>query len=99
MRHPVSKCLPLVAHILLNWCSALHAAQPSWEILSVFKTDVGPAGLHWEKPIVEPRAACGLVKTGPGTLAITSEVKLTGIITRSDLLSALAHLPLWRPAV
>ena len=34
----------------------------------------------WQKPVIEPRPGCGVVKQGPGTLSINSELKLTGVI-------------------
>ena len=74
--HTIFKILPFIAGV---W--QLTAAEPTWEVLSIFKADVAASGMIWEKPIIEPRAACGLVKTGAGTLTITSELKLTGIIT------------------
>lgn len=58
------------------------AAEPVWgEESSVLKVDVGPEGLRWERAVVEPRRGCGLVKTGPGTLSIVGDLKLSGIIT------------------
>jgi autotransporter-associated beta strand protein len=74
--HTIFKFLPFIAGV---W--HLAAAEPTWEVLSIFKADVAASGMTWEKPIIEPRAACGLVKTGAGTLTITSKLKLTGIIT------------------
>jgi autotransporter-associated beta strand protein len=56
-------------------------AQPSWEVLSVCRMEVGPAGTRLDQPIVEPRTGCGLVKTGPGTLVVSSPIKLSGVIT------------------
>jgi len=50
-------------------------------MISIYKADVAAAGETWGKPIIEPRAGCGIVKTGAGKLTITSEVKLSGIIT------------------
>jgi hypothetical protein len=59
----------------------LHAADPSWEILSVSKVDVPASGAVWQQPVIEPRPGCGLVKQGPGSLSIRSELKLTGVIS------------------
>lgn len=72
---------PLAGALAILSLPLLQAAEPSWEILSVHKVEVAPAGMTWQQPVIEPRPACGLVKTGPGTLAIRSEVKLSGIIT------------------
>ena len=80
MSSPTSKFLSFLALLSVGLFSDLSAAEPAWEIHSVHKADVDLGGMRWEKPVVEPRPACGLVKTGPGTLAITPEIKLTGII-------------------
>ena len=56
-------------------------AQPSWKALSVCRLEVGPSGMRLDQPVVEPRPGCGLVKTGTGTLAIASALKLSGVIT------------------
>ncbi|MCB1131019.1 MAG: alpha-L-fucosidase [Verrucomicrobiae bacterium] len=71
----------MIAALVVSLSCVLRAAEPSWEILSVHKADVAHAGMRWEKPVVEPRPGCGLVKDGPGTLAIASEIKLGGVIT------------------
>lgn len=39
-----------------------------------------------------------LADGGVQAIPVVDQGKLTGIITRSDLLAALAHMPLWRPA-
>lgn len=61
--------------------NGLHATTPVWETLSVCQVNVAEAGEIWQSPIIEPRPGCGLVKHGSGTLIISSELKLTGIIT------------------
>ena len=61
--------------------AALGAAEPAWNESSVCRIDVGPAGQRWERAVVEPRPGCGLVKTGPGPLVVTSDLKLGGFVT------------------
>ena len=39
-----------------------------------------------------------LADGGVQAIPVVDQGKLTGIVTRSDLLAALAHMPLWRPA-
>lgn len=39
-----------------------------------------------------------LADGGVQAIPVVDDGRLTGIVTRSDLLSALAHMPLWRPA-
>ena len=56
-------------------------AAQTWGNSSVVRIDVGPSGLRSDQPVTEPRPGCGLVKTGPGTLAVTSDLKLTGVVT------------------
>ena len=34
-----------------------------------------------EQPVIEPHPGCGLVKTGPGTLVVGGNLKLTGVVT------------------
>jgi hypothetical protein len=41
---------------LITCCIPLIAAEPSWEIISIYKADVAAAGEIWEKPIIESRA-------------------------------------------
>ena len=48
---------------------------------SLIKLDVGASGMTVAEPIKENRSHCGLVKTGPGTLHMLAEVKLSGVIT------------------
>jgi len=72
---------PLAVFFVTVGLPLLRAAEPSWQILSVHKAEVGPADMTWQQPVIEPRPGCGLVKTGPGTLTINSEVQLTGFIT------------------
>ena len=60
---------------------AADAAEPSLSDSSVLKVEVDPSGQSWSQALIEPRPGCGLVKTGPGTLALTSDLKLTGVIT------------------
>jgi len=91
MRLLFSRFLPFVVPLVIGLFSGLSAAEPTWEIHSVHKADAGPSGMRWEKPVVEPRPACGLVKTGPGILTIASEVKLTGIITVQAGILDLTH--------
>lgn len=62
-------------------CGQPSASLPSWNILSVYQVNVGGDGLRWDSPVIEPRPGCGLVKNGPGTLTIGSELKLSGVIT------------------
>lgn len=62
--------------------TAAVTAEPTWSNdSSVLKLEVGPSGLRWDQPVSEQRPGCGLVKTGPGTLVVTSDLKLSGIIT------------------
>lgn len=56
-------------------------AQPAWDVLSICRIEVGSAGMRLDQPVVEPRPGCGLVKTGPGTLVVSSQLKLGGIVT------------------
>ncbi len=72
---------PLMSVLLLSCFACVKATEPTWDILSIHQVAVGAAGEHWEKPVLEPRPGCGLVKTGPGTLSLSSELKLTGVIT------------------
>lgn len=55
-------------------------AQPAWDVLSVCRMEIGTAGMRLDQPVVEPRPGCGLVKTGPGTLVVSSQLKLSGIV-------------------
>ena len=73
----------LVGVLLFAPPGSLLADGPSWNgtLSSIHQAEIGPAGAHWDQPVLEPRPGCGLVKTGAGTLRITSEFKLTGIVT------------------
>lgn len=90
-RSPLSRFILFVLSLACANALELRAAQASWEILSVHKVDVGPGGMRWEEPVVEPRAGCGVVKTGPGTLVIAAEVKLGGVITVQEGILDLTH--------
>jgi alpha-L-fucosidase len=59
-----------------------HCAQPAWDnVSSILIVRTEEAVIRWDSPVIEPRPGCGFVKTGPGTLSISSELKLTGVIT------------------
>lgn len=59
-----------------------HCAQPAWDnASSILIVRAEEAGIRWDSPVIEPRPECGFVKTGPGTLSISSELKLSGVIT------------------
>ncbi len=75
-----SSAFALICLVLRLATPACHA-QPSWDVLSVCRIEVDPGGMRLDQPIVEPRAGCGFVKTGPGTLVIASSLKLSGTIT------------------
>lgn len=55
--------------------------SPAFGHSSVLKLEVEKSGDHSVPSIVEPRAGCGLVKTGPGMLSIRSNLRLTGVVT------------------
>ena len=79
------KTVTRLMHFFLITCVVLvtaHAASPAWDDFhSVCLVRAEQAGLRYENPVIEPRPGCGMVKTGPGTLVISSELKLSGVIT------------------
>ena len=69
----------LIAHVVI---SMVHAWTPAWDNgSSVQVVRIEASGLRYDRPVIEPRSGCGFVKTGPGTLMIRSDLKLTGVIT------------------
>ena len=78
--HPLFSILRhgLIVTVLLT---STRAAEPAWGESSLLKLDVGPSGMLWKRPVTEPRPGCGLVKSGPGPLVVTSDLKLTGVVT------------------
>jgi autotransporter-associated beta strand protein len=67
--------------IAIALITSANAAEPSLGFSSVLRVEVDPSGKSWSQALIEPRPGCGLVKTGPGTLALASDLKLTGVIT------------------
>ena len=71
--HAIS-VLPLILPIV-------NANDVLWNESSLLKIDVDPSGKHLNHAVIEPRKGCNLVKTGPGTLVVTSDFKLSGVVT------------------
>lgn len=71
----------LIASLVCDIPAASAADGPQFGHSSISKIDVGPTGMRWEQLVIEPRPGCGLVKTGTGTLVVTSDLKLTGVLT------------------
>ncbi|TAE77154.1 MAG: hypothetical protein EAZ65_01615 [Verrucomicrobia bacterium] len=67
--------------VLFGCLSASAATPPEFSHLSLLQVKTDPSGIAWTEHLIEPRPGCGLVKTGPGTLTIRGELKLSGIVT------------------